>query len=180
MLLPITGGMLYTRIPRHIEYARIGLRQLRFSDIPFLWDGLRDKEILATNGLSKQIFSSWLSVWWWVKKTFTLIYCIKCDSKRIGFIGLYNLKLGKSAEMTLAILDKNMRRLGYGSKAFNIFAQNLQRHSVIEKILIKVKTDNHSALSFWRKVGFLEINTFDGLTTMSMDLNSYKEEYKIE
>lgn len=82
--------------------------------------------------------------------------------------------------MTLAILDKNMRRLGYGSKAFNIFAQNLQRYSVIEKLLIKVKTDNHSALSFWRKVGFLEINTFDGLTTMSMDLNSYKEEYKIE
>ena len=180
MLLPITGGMFYTRIPRHIEYAQIGLRRLRFSDIPFLCDGLRDKEILATNGLSKQIPLSWLSFWWWIKKTFTLIYCIKCDSKRIGFIGLYNLKLGKSAEMTLVILDKNMRRLGYGSKAFNIFAQNLQRHSVIEKILIKVKTDNHSALSFWRKVGFLEINTFDGLTTMSMDLNSYKEEYKIE
>ena len=141
--------MFYTRIPRYIEYAQIGLRQLRFSDIPFLCDGLRDKEILATNGLSKQIFSSWLSVWWWVKKTFTLIYCIKCDSKRIGFIGLYNLKLGKSAEMTLVIFDRDMRRVGYGSKAFNIFAQNLKKHSIAEKIIVKVRIDNNISISFW-------------------------------
>jgi ribosomal protein S18 acetylase RimI-like enzyme len=172
--------MFCTRIPRFIEDGSIRLRPLRVFDGPFLMSGLKDEDILSANGLNKHIASSWFFAWWWIKKTFMPAYCIECASGRIGFIGLYNLIIGKSAEMTLVILDKNMRRLGYGSKAFNIFAQNLQRHSVIEKILIKVKTDNHSALSFWRKVGFLEINTFDGLTTMSMDLNSYKEEYKIE
>jgi ribosomal protein S18 acetylase RimI-like enzyme len=156
------------------------LRPLRIFDGPFMSKGLRDEFVLKVNGLGKPVNSSWFFVWWWFKNTFICSFCIELDSRPIGFIGLYNLIPGKSAEMTLVILDKNMRRLGYGSKAFNIFAQNLQRHSVVEKILIKVKTDNHSALSFWRKVGFLEINTFDGLINMSMDLNSYKEEYKIE
>jgi ribosomal protein S18 acetylase RimI-like enzyme len=169
--------MFYTRIPRHIEYAQIGLRQLRFSDIPFLCDGLRDKEILATNGLSKQISLSWLSVWWWIKKTFTLIYCIKCDSKRIGFIGLYNLKLGKSAEMTLVIFDKDMRRAGYGSKAFNIFAQNLKKHSIAEKIIVKVRIDNNISISFWQKLGFKELNKINGIQTMCINLNSYQSCY---
>ena len=169
--------MFYSRILRHIEYAQIGLRQLRFSDIPFLCDGLRDKEILATNGLSKQISLSWLSVWWWIKKTFTLIYCINCDSKRIGFIGLYNLKLGKSSEMTLVIFDKDMRRVGYGSKAFNIFAQNLKKHSIAEKIIVKVRIDNNISISFWQKLGFKELNKINGIQTMYKNLNSYQPCY---
>jgi len=150
--------MFYARIPRHIEDGHIGLRQLRFSDVSFLCDGLRGKEILANNGLSKTISSSWLSVWWWIKKTFTLIYCIKCDSKRIGFIGLYNLKLGKSAEMTLVIFEKNFRRLGYGTTAFTIFAKYLKGHSIAENIIVRIKTSNTVSISFWQKLGFKEIS----------------------
>lgn len=82
--------------------------------------GLKDEDILSTSGLNRPIASSWFSVWWWMKKTFIPAYFIECDSKQIGFIGLYNLIPGKSAEMSLAIFDKNNRRLGYGTRAFNI------------------------------------------------------------
>jgi len=150
--------MFYARIPRHIEDGHIGLRLLRFSDVSFLCNKLRDKDILATNGLSKTISSSWLSVWWWIKKTFTLVYCIKCDSKRIGFIGLYKLKLGKSAEMTLVIFDKDMRRIGYGSRAFTIFTKYLKDHYIVKKMVVRIKTDNLISISFWKKLGFREIS----------------------
>jgi RimJ/RimL family protein N-acetyltransferase len=163
--------MFYTRIPRHIEYAEIGLRQLRFSDIPFVFDGLRDKEILATNGLSKQTSLSWLSVWWWIKKTFPLIYCIKCDTRRIGFIALYNLKLGESAEMTLVILDKKMRRLGYGSKVFITFANYLKVHYIVKKIVVRIKTDNLISIAFWQKLGFRELNVVNDILILHINLH---------
>src|SRR5208283_2800272 len=96
--------------------------------------------------------------------------CYRMRFKQIGFIGLYNLMIGKSAEMSLIIFDKNNRRLGYGTKVFNICVQGMQRHSVVTEILVKVKTDNHGALSFWRKLGFLQAGIINDLITMSKGL----------
>jgi RimJ/RimL family protein N-acetyltransferase len=159
------------KMPRCMNNNNIKLRAFGISDVPFLCEGLRDKEILAVSGLSKPVFLSWLSVWWWIKKTFTIIYCIECDSKRIGFIGLHNMRLGKSAEMTLVIFDKNIRRHGYGSRAFRIFTQNLKKKSIVERIMVRVKTDNSISTSFWQKHGFRELNVTNGIKTMFMDLN---------
>jgi RimJ/RimL family protein N-acetyltransferase len=146
-------------------------RAFGISDVPFLCEGLRDKEILAFSGLSKPVFLSWLSLWWWIKKTFKIVYCIECDSKRIGFIGLYDLSLGKSAEMTLVIFDKNIRRHGYGGRAFRIFSRNLKKISLIERIIVRVKTDNSISASFWQKLGFRELHVANGIKTMFIDLN---------
>jgi len=161
----------YTRIPRSMKDGDIKLRPVRIIDGPFLSNGLRDKDMLAANGLSCPISLSWFSVWWWLKKNFVLSYCIENNSKRIGFIGLYNLLLGNSAEMTLIIFEKDNRRLGLGTRAFNVFAQNLRRYSIARKIKVRVKTDNGIALSFWEKIGFEEICTQDDVKIMCADLN---------
>jgi len=106
-----------------------------------------------------------------LKKTFMPAYCIECDSKPIGFIGLYDLIPGESAEISLAIFDKTFRRHGYGTRAFKLLAQHLQRYSVVREIHVNVTRDNHRALSFWKTVGFLKMNTVDDTTiNMSMDL----------
>jgi RimJ/RimL family protein N-acetyltransferase len=160
------------KVPRCMKDDKFKLRAFRISDIPFLCDGLKDKWILTTDGLSKQISLSWLSVWWWIKKTFTFIYCIICDSKRIGFIGLYNLKPRESAEMTLVILDQNERRIGHGTRAFRIFTQTLKKCNLIEKIIVKVKEDNHTSIAFWRKLGFEDMHSLDGIRVMSIDLKN--------
>ncbi|MDI6727611.1 MAG: GNAT family N-acetyltransferase [Thermodesulfovibrionales bacterium] len=162
--------MLFLRIPGCMEDGNLRLRPLRISDGPFILRRLNDRAILKANGLSRPIASSWFFVWWWMKKTFTPSYFIECDSKQIGFIGLYNLIPGKSAGMGLIIFDKNNRRLGYGTRAFNICAQGMQRNSVVKEIIVKVKTDNHGALSFWRKLGFVEAGIINDLITMSMGL----------
>ncbi len=165
--------MFCTKIPRLIEDGRIMLRPLRLSDGPFLSNGLRDEDILKAKGLNKPVSPSWFFIWWWFRKTYICPFCIELNSMPIGFIGLYNVRLGKSAEISLVIFDKTLRRQGYGTRAFKLFAKSLQRHSVVEKILIKIKADNHIALSFWRKLGFVEAsisNGINGIISMSMDL----------
>jgi len=164
-------SVIHVTMPSYMEDTNIRLRLLRLSDGPLIVNGLKDEIILNTCGISRPINSSWLSLWWWLKKTFMPAYCIECDSKPIGFIGLYDLIPGESAEISLAIFDKTFRRQGYGTRAFKLLAQHLQRYSVVREIRVKVTRDNHCALSFWKTVGFLKMNTVDDTTiNMSMDL----------
>jgi RimJ/RimL family protein N-acetyltransferase len=148
------------------------LRPLRIFDGHFIHRGLK------ANGFNRFKDSSWFSVWWWIKRTYSHLLCIELDSRPIGFIGLYNPALGKSADISLVIFDETFRRQGYGTRSFKLFAQILWRHSVLEKIFVRVKTGNHRALSFWRKLGFSETSMVNDIINMSMDLNSYKEGYK--
>lgn len=162
--------MFYAKIPRLMEDGRIVLRHLRLGDGPFLSNGLREEGILKAKGLNKPVSPPWFFIWWWFKKTYICPFCIELDSRPIGFIGLYNLIPGESAEISLMIFDKTLRRQGYGTRAFELFVRSLQRHSIVERILIKIKADNHIALSFWRKVGFVEADILDDVISMSMDL----------
>jgi len=159
----------FVKIPRYMKDNDLSLRPMRISDGPFINNGLKDEIILKASGLNNPINSSWFSVWWWIKKTFMPCYCIECDSKRIGFIGLYNLSPGKSAEMSLAIFNETLRRHGYGTRAFRLLVQGLKRYSVVKNLLVKVETDNHAAISFWRKLGFIETEISDGVVNMSLD-----------
>jgi len=130
---------------------------------------VNDREILKSGGLSKPISKSWFFVWSCIKKTFELAYCVEFESKLIGFIGLYNLQLGKSAEMALVIFGANNRRMGYGTGAFHILAQTLRRCNFIEKIVVKVREDNDASLSFWTGLGFADVHSLDRIKVMSLD-----------
>lgn len=165
------GSITHAKIPADMEDDNLRLRRLRFSDGPFIMNGLKDEIIANANGLIRPINASWFFLWWWMKKTFMHAYCIECDSKPIGFIGLYDLMLGESTEISLTIFDKTLRRQGYGTRSFKLLAQHLQKHSVVREMRAKVMRDNHSALSFWRKIGFLQMVTLDATQIiMSMHL----------
>ncbi|MBS1112503.1 MAG: Acetyltransferase domain [Nitrospirae bacterium] len=170
--------MFYVNVSISMKDDNLKLRPLRIFDGPFIHRGLKDEIGLRTNRLSRQTDSSWFSVWWWIKKTYRYSFCIEVDSKPIGFIGLYNVAHFKSADISLVIFDETLRRQGYGTRSFKLFVQSLRRQSVMKKIFITVKTDNHRALSFWKKLGFSETRMINDRINMSMDLNSYKEGYK--
>jgi RimJ/RimL family protein N-acetyltransferase len=171
-------NVLYVKVTRSMKDNNLRLRPLRIFDGHFIHRGLKDAIGLNTNGLSRVTDSSWFSVWWWIKKTYSYSFCIELDSRPIGFIGLYNLILGKSANISLVIFDETFRRQGYGTRSFKLFAQSMRRHFVIKKIFITVKTDNDRALSFWKKLGFSETCMSNGIINMSMELDSYKEGYR--
>jgi len=170
-------NILYIKVTRSMKDDNLKLRPFRIFDGHFIHKGLKDEIGLKTNGLSRLTDSSWFSVWWWIKKTYSYSFCIELDSRPIGFIGLYNLALGKSADISLVIFDETFRRQGYGTRSFKLFVQSLRIHSVMKKVFITVKTDNHRALSFWKKLGFSETSMLNDIINMSMDLNSYKEGY---
>lgn len=168
--------MFYTILPRSMKDIHIRLRPLRIFDGPFLRAGLNNREALEADGFTDLLSLPSLSLWWLIKKTFTVVYCIECDSKPIGLIGLYNLELGKSAELTLLIFEKNFRRLGYGTTVFTIFAKYLKGHSIAENIIVRIKTSNIVSISFWKKLGFKEISRKNDIQIMYMDLDGFRRD----
>ena len=159
--------LLSFRIPRSLEHDGLRLRPLRIIDIPLVRSGLLREDVIRTTGLGKPI--SYFTVWWWLKKTYTLLYCIEVESKCIGFIGLYNLD-GEYAEVTLVIFDSRDRRLGYGFRAYTAFTTNLCPSSFIKKFIVEVKADNYPSISFWKKLGFEELSAGNGIQTMTKDM----------
>jgi len=143
-------SIIHVKIPAAMEVDNIRLRRLRFSDGPFIMNELKDEIILNASGLLRPI-----------------------NLKPIGFIGLYDLLSGESAQISLTIFDKMFRRQGYGSRAFNLLAKHLQKHSIVREIRARVMRDNHDAVSFWRKIGFSQMDTVDAIQiTMSMHLKT--------
>ena len=164
--------MLYARFPRSMNDQNLRLRPLRIFDSPFMSNGLRDEIILKANGLSEPISSSWLSVWWWIKKTFLITYCIECDSRRIGFVGLHDLRLGEVVEASMVLFDKDVRRIGYGGRVVALLAENMKKHCIAKRVIARVKRDNYVSLSFVRKLGFVEEGISDNIVTLSLHLES--------
>jgi RimJ/RimL family protein N-acetyltransferase len=160
--------ILFLRVPRYMEDGGIRLRPLRIFDGCLISNGFSNGDILRSGGLAEPISKSWFSLWWWLKKTYVLSYCIEAGSELIGFIGLYNLSHDRSAELSLAIFDNSNRRMGYGTMAFNLLTQNIKRYS--PEIMVRVKADNQAAISFWSKLGFKELSDLGDMKLMSLDL----------
>ncbi len=160
------------RIPRCVGDGRLVLKPLRITDGPFLHKGLRNADILRTSVCGAVRFRSWVDVWWWLRKTYPILYRIEADSKRIGFIGLFDIIRGESGEASLAIFNSAKRRCGHGSAAFRLFSEELRKHSLIERIFVRVREDNDAAQSFWSRLGFKESGTEGRIRVMSLCLRS--------
>ena len=80
-------------LPRNMGDGNIRLRPFRFRDRHVIEDGLRYEDIFSPRAMTDLILKSYLSVWWWLRRTYAVLYCIEADSVCIGFIGLYNLQL---------------------------------------------------------------------------------------
>jgi N-acetylglutamate synthase-like GNAT family acetyltransferase len=163
----------YGNIPKSMEDGDIRLRLLKISDMPSMNTGLKNVDILGASGLTVPVFKSLLSAWWWLKKTYDLLYCIEVASTCVGFIGLYNLKPDRSAEMTLVIFHGKNRRIGYGTRAFNLLARAVKKYFL--KIIVRVRTDNFASIAFWSKLGFKEPVDRNDVKIMSIDLKTDDE-----
>jgi len=163
--------MLWVKMPRLMEEDDLRLRPLRISDAAPVTEWLRRNVIFKPAAPGRPACLSRFLLWWWMKKRFTCSFSIEVESRPVGFVGLYNMRLGKSAEITLVIFDGTLRRHGYGTRAFRLLARNLKRHSVVQRISARVEADNHIALSFWKSLGFMEVSSIEGITGMSLDLN---------
>jgi RimJ/RimL family protein N-acetyltransferase len=162
----------YARFPRSMNDRDLRLRPLRIFDAPFMSVRLREEALLKANGSSDPMFLWWWVFWWWIRRTFVLSYCVECDSRRIGFVGLHDLRLGEVVEASMVLFDKDVRGIGYGSRVAALLLESLKKYSIAKRVIARVKADNHISLSFVRKLGFVETTTSDDIVTLSLDLKS--------
>ncbi|MCL5023794.1 MAG: GNAT family N-acetyltransferase [Nitrospirae bacterium] len=158
------------RIPRHIGKHPFALRALRLSDGPTLHKELGNAGLLEADGLSRPFATSWLHLWWWLRRTYAAPYVIKTASGCVGFIGLCRIEPGDSVEATLVIFAARRRRLGYGSRAFFLLSENVLQRLPVKRVVVRVRADNHGSLSFWKRLGFEELKNESGITLLSRQL----------
>ncbi len=170
---------LLLRVRRSLGEGRLVLKPLRITDGPFMSKGFRNTDILRANVSGAVPLHSWIDVWWWLRKTYPLLYCIRADSKRIGFIGLFDIVSGESGEASLAIFNSADRRRGHGSTAFRVFSENLREYSLVKRIFVRIREDKCTARLFWSKLGFEESGAERGIRVMSLCLGNNGKGYRL-
>ncbi len=163
--------MIYFVFPRSLRDSNLCLRPLRIADGRFIAAGLADEAILQACGMPGPPAASWFSLIWWIRRTYPLAFCIELKARRIGFLGLYRLRPGKSALMSLAIFDETCRNCGYGTRALELIVQHLQKCRLVERLAVDVMQES-PALNFWMKAGFREASAVGGVLTLTRDIKS--------
>jgi RimJ/RimL family protein N-acetyltransferase len=166
--------MVLAWIPRRVRDGNIRLRPLRIFDGPFMRDAFRERDVFEPNGLSEPIEGSWFEVWWWLRRAFVFSYCIEIDSRLSGFVGFYKLFPGQYAEVALTLFDRRTRGQGYGRRVLALLERTLERRCRVERVVVRVKEENHGAAGFWKKVGFEAEGPFgqEGVILMSKNLKN--------
>jgi GNAT superfamily N-acetyltransferase len=168
--------MLIAHLPTSIEDRDLRLRHIRISDGPFISELLEHDDILKSSGICNSRQSGgintprrtpWFLLYWWLRRTFLIAYCIELESRTIGFIGLSKPPIGKSAEISLVIFDPISRRRGFGTRAFRVLCRVFYILAPGNILLVKVRNDNEAALSFWSKLGFANPCSDGCMTTMT-------------
>jgi RimJ/RimL family protein N-acetyltransferase len=164
------SDMFYARFPGRMTDGVIHLRYMKISDGLYLRRQLADREVVSYSLLSRPVSRSWFHVWLKMYKLFDFAYVIVVDVKPVGFVGLYDFIPAQSTKMSLVIFNREKRRQGYGSRAFNLMVNNLQTYSMVRSVFVTYNINNADARSFWSRCGFRENCRKDDQITMVRDL----------
>jgi ribosomal protein S18 acetylase RimI-like enzyme len=160
----------WARLPKHMKDNELQLRPLSIFDMRFIKAGLAAEDMVKAGGHRKSSGLSGLMVWWLLRRASVCCYCVLFRSRRIGLMSLQDLHLGKSVELSLAILDPELRSYGYGTRAFGLLADNITKYSVAEELWVQVDTVNGAAVRFWKKLGFVTVHEINSVLMMSKSL----------
>lgn len=155
--LPVRIGLLpLRRMPRAIGLSGIALRPLKLAD------GFTLSEIRSTdNHFGHSRVLKWWNVlrcWFLLRRIFPLIYAIEKGSRVVGFTGLYDIRAGRSAEMSLWIKEGERRR-GTGTEAASMLIGASGSSGLVRELIVKIDPDNDASSSFWQKLGFSLISS---------------------
>jgi L-amino acid N-acyltransferase YncA len=166
----VRDGLSIERFPS-LQGQTICLRPCRTGDLPCLRK-LFEKAALPVPGAGQKTFRSLPSFVKWLLLTFQVIYLIEREKTVTGFVGLYNVKPGKSLNLSIALFDPGDQGKGYGTHALGLLLPYLQKKSLAEEVIAEVESTNARSLSFFAKAGFEIIEHKDDRIVLSKKLSS--------
>ncbi len=93
-----------------------------------------------------------------MKNAFHVIYVIENEEEGgpriVGFAGLYDMELGRSLSLSLAVFNLEDRRQGYGEKALTVLLNLLNKNRAAEVVYAEILKSNMPSLRLCRKLGF--------------------------
>jgi RimJ/RimL family protein N-acetyltransferase len=150
-------GVRIVDFKRRLETCGLTLRLYRWKDLLALLPFFTPELILEASGIEFKA-SSLFSFYKWLRSNFQVIYVIEIEEndghRIVGFAGLYNMKIGKSLWLSLAIFNPRDRRRGYGTRALELLLDLLQKNSIAETVYAEVLQTNTPSISFLRNLGF--------------------------
>jgi len=155
-------GIRVARLPRRIKNETVTLRLSRYRDLSILSALFTPGLILQMNGqrnrLAPKAFRSLFSFSRWLRTTFQLVYIIEvprsAGARIVGFIGCYDMEIGQSLCLSVAIFHLGDRQRGYGHQALELLLRDLQKNSIVETVCMEVLSTNLPSLSLCHKLGF--------------------------
>lgn len=152
------SGIKMARFKRCMKKRSLILRLYRLKDLPALCSLFNRETSLITSGSEPEVFTSILPLWRWINTTFQVLYIIVVgeNSRRriIGFVGLYNIKLGRSLYLSAVLFDIRDRGQGHGRDALELLMDFLQKDAIVKEVYAEVSKTNVQSLHFFRELGF--------------------------
>lgn len=151
-------GITTARLKRCIKNSDSTLRPYRLRDLPALRSLFAPEILFQASSIEAGAFNSLFCLHIWLRTTFEVLYIIEAgeNSRRriVGFLGLYNIKIGQSLYLSLAIFNPKDRRRGYGRQAFGLLLGSLRKNNVVRTVYVEVFKTNVPSLSFCNNLGF--------------------------
>jgi ribosomal protein S18 acetylase RimI-like enzyme len=131
---------------------------VRLRDLTALYP-LFDTEIYPrTAGRAGRVHDSWLSFWRWLRRSFDVVYIARRReddiSRIVGYIGLYDLTLGCSLTLAMAVFAPADRRQGYGRQIVEVLCRYLREKGFVRDVFAEVSRNNAASLAFLKAVEF--------------------------
>ncbi len=150
-------GVKFLAFERTMQGRGLMVRTCRLREIPLLVSLFEADIHMQASGL-RPGSNSLLSFVKWVKRVFSVLYVIEIrevdQSRIVGFIGIYRMKMGESLCLAIAIFKPLDRRRGYGEEALRLVVDSLRRKRVAKSVYAEVGTANQVSLGFFKKSGF--------------------------
>jgi RimJ/RimL family protein N-acetyltransferase len=109
----------------------------------------------------------------WLLLTFQVIYLIEAEKTVLGFAGLYNMKAGKSLNLSIVLFNPDNRGKGHGTDVLGLLLPYLQEKGLVEEVVAEVTSANTLSLSFFEKARFEITGHKDDRIVLSKKLSSF-------
>jgi RimJ/RimL family protein N-acetyltransferase len=168
-------GIAVIRFERKITGERLRLRLVRMRDLFILRSTFRPDLLADVGGAALESFGSPVSLWRWFRSTFQVLYLIErksaCGHSIMGFIGLYNLDMGRRVFLSTVLFDPRHRRHGYGREAVHLLLDHLEEAGAAKEIYVEVVKNNLPSLKFFQNMGFKMQTTHSDCLLMAKNLD---------